>query len=215
MSKTAQIHAIPITNQKDAVVDYIDDLLVSKSTAHSQPQSEPQNTIRPDQLHVAAQTSELDTNRCVQKNVLSYVILTIGNLRLGLPKSQIKCSLVNEQLQIATPNTRSNASHAVLGRLQYQGQDIEVADVAAMVLPERQFNQLSNEPRKSNWIVLLRDANLAILSDSEPQDIQIEQEQIQWRSAAGTRLWLAGTVACVKLALLDVAELLDWVKSKR
>jgi purine-binding chemotaxis protein CheW len=61
-----------------------------------------------------------------------------------------------------------------------------------------------------HFVIRLGDTNWGVACDSVAEAIQLEPEQVKWRTERSKRAWLSGTVIDHMCALLD-AEMLSYL----
>jgi purine-binding chemotaxis protein CheW len=79
-----------------------------------------------------------------------------------------------------------------------------VVDTARMVLPERQLDAPEKRPGQ---LLILDQADWALVVDAPGIREPIDLQQVRWRSSSGRRVWLAGTLVQRRCALLDLDEI--------
>jgi purine-binding chemotaxis protein CheW len=97
-----------------------------------------------------------------------------------------------------------------MGLHPHQGVQTKIVDTALLVLPQSHRPPPAAERRFGN-IVLIDDGRWGLACREVAEMITVEPDDVRWRSRAGRRPWLAGTVKQQMCALLDVgafAELL-------
>lgn len=93
-----------------------------------------------------------------------------------------------------------------LGLVQHQQSSVKVIDTAAVVVPSDRPQSVSKDSeRQLGNIVLIDDGSWGLACDAVEEMITLEPGGVRWRSAAGKRPWLAGTVIERMCALLDVS----------
>lgn len=101
----------------------------------------------------------------------------------------------------------------VLGVLNNRGQNIQVIDIAQVVMPERRIAQnQENLGKKAKYVVLINGGNFGLAADSLSQVLRLSPDDVRWRGANGKRPWLAGTVIEQMCAILDIDRLIKALK---
>jgi len=96
-----------------------------------------------------------------------------------------------------------------LGVSPYQGVQSRVVDTARFVLPEdRQAKLGADASERAAHLVVIDEGRWALACSKIGDVIELEPGQVKWRTAAGKRLWLAGTVIERMCALLDIDVLI-------
>ena len=88
-----------------------------------------------------------------------------------------------------------------LGLMRYRQRNVRVVDTAAMVLPAG-GRERSEIPPPSR-ILVVGDGGWALACHGIGEVVRLEEHEVKWRSPAGKRPWLAGTVIGHLCALVD------------
>ena len=132
------------------------------------------------------------------------LLFEVDGLTLAVPLVKLKGVLPNEDGLTPMPGH----SPLFLGLLTYQGMQSRVVDTARFILPQDQASQLDGDSaERSAQLVMIDDGRWALACNSIGEVIELEQDDVKWRSANGKRPWLAGTVIEKMCALLDVDAL--------
>jgi purine-binding chemotaxis protein CheW len=84
----------------------------------------------------------------------------------------------------------------------------KVVDTARFVLPVERAASLAYAPGdRCRHLVMIDEGRWALACSRIGDVVDLEPTDIKWRSASGTRLWLAGTVIARMCALLDIDQL--------
>lgn len=97
-----------------------------------------------------------------------------------------------------------------LGILPTQSGNLKVLDTARWVMPERYQAELKDGLR---FVISVEGHDWGMAVHGVSKSIRLTPEQIKWRSQAGKRPWLAGTVIEHMCALLDVSALATLIVS--
>ena len=95
----------------------------------------------------------------------------------------------------------------VIGLLPNRGQNVQVVDVAKIIMPNE--NDLVVKPtiERMKFIILLDGGKFGLAADSISQVLSLEADDVRWRSTQSKRPWLAGTVIEKMCALLEMDQL--------
>lgn len=85
-------------------------------------------------------------------------------------------------------------------------QNIRVVHTSKWVMPEKQCPEV--DPL-NHYVISLGDSEWGLLSHQLSDSIRLTADQVKWRTTAGKRPWLAGTVIDHMCAILDVDRLVD------
>lgn len=86
-----------------------------------------------------------------------------------------------------------------LGLREYQGQQVQLIDVANVVIPR-------DEPAKADGfgkVILIGDGRWGLACDAIAEVVTLAATAVKWRGRSGNRPWLAGTVIERMCALID------------
>ena len=129
--------------------------------------------------------------------VLRARVLQVGGVSLAVPLERVN-RVVTESGQL---KALSGAEPLLLGVLSYPGGEARVVDTAGLILPQH------NSPRRAAdaaQFVVLDEGRLALACSRIGEVIELQDRDVRWRTAAGKRPWLAGTVLRQMCALLDI-----------
>ncbi len=157
--------------------------------------------------HVAAP----DTPSCVPASVegrLQVRVFEVAGLSLAVPVARVK-ELVTNQFRL-TP--LSDPAPLLLGVLESAAGKSRVVDTARLILPQHRSIQTGGNPdRQSGPFVVLDDGRWALACTRIGAVIELQDSDVRWRTAAGKRPWLAGTVMKQMCALLDIDALIGLI----
>ncbi len=132
------------------------------------------------------------------------LLFEVAGLTLAVPLVKLKGVVPNEHGLTEMPGH----SPLFLGVTPYQGVQSKVVDTARFVLPKDRVTGLDEDfSERSAHLVVIDEGRWALACSKIGDVIELDAEQVKWRSAAGKRLWLAGTVIDQMCALLDIDEL--------
>lgn len=92
----------------------------------------------------------------------------------------------------------------VIGLLPNRGQNVQVVDVAQIIMPNDYEAIAQPTIERMKFIILLEDGKFGLAADSISQVLSLETDDIRWRGVNSKRPWLAGTVIEKMCALLEV-----------
>ncbi len=132
------------------------------------------------------------------------LLFEVAGLTLAVPLAKLKGVVPNTQGLSEMPGH----SPLFLGVTPYQGVQSKVVDTARFVLPKDRAAPLETGiAERSAHLVVIDEGRWALACSKIGDVIELEPAQVKWRTAAGKRLWLAGTVIELMCALLDIDEL--------
>jgi purine-binding chemotaxis protein CheW len=101
-------------------------------------------------------------------------------------------------------------SERFLGLLPHHGRNVKVVDTARVVVPpERLLVSSEAHGARFSRVVVVGGGEWGLAADSVNEVVELAAEGVKWRSTAGRRPWLAGTVVSQMCALLDVDALVE------
>lgn len=94
------------------------------------------------------------------------------------------------------------------GVLVHGDDRVPVLDVARLVLQPTHAAALDADiAARCTSLILIESSRLALAIDTLGEAFDLPEADVKWRGSGGQRLWLAGTIAARRCALLDTAEL--------
>ena len=135
------------------------------------------------------------------------LLFQVGGLKLAVPLVKLHSVVPWDDQVTPMPNQPS----WMYGLLRYRERNVKVVDTATLVLPPDK-----REPdTPANHILVLGDGQWAISCSSIGQVVKLTPAEVKWRSAAGQRPWLAGTVLDHLCALLDTEAFAQMLAQNR
>lgn len=92
----------------------------------------------------------------------------------------------------------------VIGLLPNRGQNVQVVDIAEIIMPDEGMFVPQPTAERMKFIILLEDGKFGLATDSISQVLSLNSEDVCWRGEQSKRPWLAGTVVEKMCALLEV-----------
>ena len=155
-----------------------------------------------DDVAVAGPAAAADPRPAWAEETFQALLFKAGGLRLAVPLAELHG--IVEWHDDITPMP----GHAdfYLGLLQHQDKTVPVIDTARFVLPTDKVALLPpDSAERITRIVLIDDSRWGLACDEVERVVNLEPDQVRWRSAQTSRRWLAGTVVEHMCALLDSA----------
>ena len=129
------------------------------------------------------------------------LLFEVAGLTLAVPLVKLKGVVPNEEGVTPMPGH----SPLFLGVLPYQGMQTKVVDTARFVLPQERIAQLDDDcGERSAHLVVIDEGRWALACSRIGEVVDLDHRDVKWRTAAGKRAWLAGTVIDRMCALLDI-----------
>ena len=94
-------------------------------------------------------------------------------------------------------------SDAFLGLLRHLDKNVKIMDTAQVILPQVQMQQVAAVDERIQKIILMDEGRWGLACDDVGEVITLQADDVRWRSEAGRRPWLAGTISERLCALLD------------
>ncbi len=204
----------------------VDQAIVADQDIALEPAVEPVPTVAPTETTTPAE-AEVETVTTTQ-NELSQRALSPEGVELAYPQwaaSGFECLLFYVGgIKLAVPLILLGGIHRIeqeltplfgqpdwfLGlfpRKTMDGQqNIRVVHTAKWVMPEKQCAEV--DPL-NHYVISLGDSEWGLLSHQLSDSIRLMPDQVKWRTSAGKRPWLAGTVIDHMCAILDVNSLVE------
>ena len=131
-------------------------------------------------------------------------LFEVAGLTLAVPLAKL-AGVIDGQQGMAPIQ---ESSSLLIGRIDYRGAQSPVVDTARFVLPQDRAALLDdNFGDRADHLVIIDGGRWALACSHIGEVVDLEPGDVKWRSQAGKRLWLAGTLLARRCALLDVDEL--------
>ena len=99
-----------------------------------------------------------------------------------------------------------------LGVQAHREEQLNIVDTCAWVMPEKYTDKLAQSV-DYQYLVLLEGSNWGLTCESLVNAVKINKSQINWRSQAGKRPWLAGVVKEQMCGILHVQALVEMLNA--
>jgi len=180
-----------------------------------------QTTVRKEAIETAASSESADV-QIATNQALEKPLDWLANGRPAWAQNRFECLLFSVAgLKLAVPLVSLGSIHRIeseftplvgradwfIGLYRAGDRNINVVDTAKWVMP-RQYHEAVVEGY--HFVIRLGDTNWGVACDSVAEAIQLEPEQVKWRTERSKRAWLSGTVIDHMCALLD-AEMLSYL----
>lgn len=101
----------------------------------------------------------------------------------------------------------------VIGLLPNRGKNVQVVDVAQIIMPNDGDRVRTPTAERMKFIILLDDGRFGLATDSISQVLSLKADTVRWRGEHSKRPWLAGTVIEQMCALLEVDLLVEQLRA--
>lgn len=129
------------------------------------------------------------------------MVFKVGELSLAIPLTELAGVLEWRPELLDT----GLATGVCLGRYPHAGQSVSVIDTARFIFPEQQLPFLStpDSNRRLTRMILINKGKIGLVCHTVFELIDIDPQQVSWRSDKTRRQWLAGTMLAQLIAILD------------
>lgn len=211
-----------LSNQKNALLDYIGVLtaeqLIEKPVSEEQTlvdqvckescKVSPFNASIEDNNEALAQTNgntnKQNINNASNNNVnnsdrnIEVCVFLVSGLKLAISTDKIN-DIIDIPKEIKFPDRPLQQS--VFG-LDVDSSTVTVINTSILVMPKRKGN-------KPNKMIMIKGANVGFTCDDVIESLNLDKNNICWRTDSTKRKWLAGTVVTRQMALLDVDKIIE------
>jgi hypothetical protein len=149
----------------------------------------------------------VDYKKVYESDSFECQVFNIAGLHIAVPASNLRQTLSQ---QLIVENTADNSRSTICaGHIKHDEEDIEVIDIEALAMNGSAAAETMNRYKNTLLnIALIKGATTGFICNEQLDAITILKTQVHWRDADSERIWLAGTVAQMGLALLDIEGLI-------
>ena len=97
----------------------------------------------------------------------------------------------------------------VLGLLPNRGRNVQVVDIAQIIMPEDRQGSIRSAADRIKYVILVDGGRFGLAADSLSQVLTLDPAEVRWRSLRSKRPWLAGTVVEHMCAILEMDRLCE------
>lgn len=101
----------------------------------------------------------------------------------------------------------------VMGLLPNRGKNVQVVDIAEIIMPDDRRAAIPVAQERAKYLVLIDDGKFGLAADSISQVLSLDQADVRWSRKNSRRPWLAGTVVDQMCALLEMEQLCAQLQS--
>ena len=222
-----------VVDQKDALSVYFEALLSEQAEESFLPTAEPQVEIAPALVQpvIAVPTIPevvIETETVVETipepvaqsvdgspqwaaEPFQALLFKVSGLTLAVPL--VELSGVQEWQDGAVTSMLGNIEW-YLGLMEYRGRQVPVVDTAQLVLPpDRLANLITEDKDRMGHVVFIQDGTWGLACDSVEDVIDLNHDEVKWRSSRTKRRWLAGTVLEHMCAIIDPPAFADMLRT--
>jgi chemotaxis signal transduction protein len=178
------------------------------------PSTSPNNIIESNSVFIDPHDIKIDSDKKTQikpeswtKKPFECLIFCVSGLKLAVPLVSLGGIFKVEN----KPVKMVDAMPWSLGLLETEQGLLQILDTAQLIMPEKRRN-LSDEG--FSFSIRLGESSWALGCQEVNSALTVDPSQVSWRSNAGTRPWLAGTVKTQMCALIDVDGFIQWLSNK-
>jgi len=152
------------------------------------------------------QHETIDHSEAFTQQEITCRVFDIAGMNIAVPASSIR-EIIMPPVSI---NTDGDSRPSMLaGTFDHHGENIDVIDIEYLIM-----NKSSDIRQAVTGVVLLNGSSDGFIYEEPPDNQAISSQQIHWRDAKSQRLWLAGTVSQLGMALLDVDGMLRLLQAQ-
>jgi len=154
----------------------------------------------------------VDFNAPYQQREFECQVFNIAGLNIAVASDSIS-EIINRQKILQSRSEQLN-SNLFVGTVNAADKSINVIDLEYLVMNgigER--DEIGEYPHGLADIVLLKNSNAGFIGNQLVDNKTISKQHVHWRDEQSERIWLAGTVAKMGLALLDIEGLISLLNS--
>ena len=168
-------------------------------------------TETPVELEQALQVQPVDGSPAWAAEPFQALLFKVSGLTLAVPLAEL--SGVQEwQDSAVTPML--GRIEWYLGLMAYRDHQVPVVDTAQLVLPPDRLEKLVAEDKERlGHVVFIQDGKWGLACDSVEDVINLEHDEVKWRSSRSKRRWLAGTVLEHMCAIIDPPAFADMLRT--
>jgi purine-binding chemotaxis protein CheW len=203
----------PEISQQDIVVNSVADTSqqVSTSPAHTALNSIAEdNNLKTTNVAALSTIAPLSVTKDLIEQLddeFQVLFFKVAGLTLAVPLVSLG-GIVN----IERINHLMGRPHWYLGVQQHREAQLNIVDTCAWVMPDK-YDQTLAENVAYKYIVVLQDSSWGLTCESLVNTVKIHKSQVNWRSQAGKRPWLAGVVKEQMCGILNVEALIAMLDS--
>ena len=181
-----------LPDANSALIHYIDSLLIDDGECEVEKHSSSE---------YPGASIATDTASVVHSTDIRARLFKVAGIPLAIPLEEIDGILDNKE----------TASYRDIGEtsFDYRGRDIDILDLREVILPEGHPERLAYGGNDEGHIIVLSDYDVGLLCDQVGDIVDLQEQEIEWRTERRSRTWLAGMARGHEHALLDIKELVQ------
>lgn len=137
-----------------------------------------------------------------QRNLLQFISFKVGKLQLLVARDEF-CGI-----QYLSQESGFDSSHWYQRSTDDSEESIHLVDVARLVLPKSKLQPGRSELAASQ-VMLCHNGEIGLLCDEIGKMKTVDPAEIQWRTEATQRSWLAGVIPSQQCAILNIDSIMD------
>lgn len=147
------------------------------------------------------QNEIIDFNAPYKKTDFKCRIFNIAGLKIAVPEESIHETI---KQQIITINDEQKSANLFVGTIHSAGQTINVIDLEYLLMNGIGDRDAGTHQQTPADIITLKGTTAGFIGNQPVDKQTISKQHVHWRDAGSERIWLAGTVARLGLAILDI-----------
>jgi len=138
------------------------------------------------------------------------LMFSVTGLHLSVPLDKLNGVIPwNSDNIVPMPGHSEN----FLGLLRHLDQNVKVIDLARLVVPDNGGSDIVPAAQRVKHILLIDDGRWGLACDSINEILVLKAQDVRWRTHAGKRAWLAGTIIDKLCALLELDVLVKLLET--
>jgi len=138
------------------------------------------------------------------------LMFSVTGLHLSVPLDKLNGVIPwNSDNIVPMPGHSEN----FLGLLRHLDQNVKVIDLARLVVPQNGGSDILPAAERIKHILLIDNGRWGLAVDSINEIMVLEAQDVRWRTSAGKRAWLAGTIIDKLCALLELDTLVKLLET--
>lgn len=158
------------------------------------------------------QQPPVDYREAYESNSIDCQVFDIAGLKIAVPDMYIKKILMQQQLLIDKSDKSQSAIYA--GTIEHDNKIIEIIAIENLLMNGiTNSKTTSDDINKPKNIILIKGSTTGLTCNERLANQIILKENIHWRDDSSQRIWLAGTITQMGLALVDISGLIELTQS--
>ncbi len=131
----------------------------------------------------------------------------VAGLKLAVPCQRLTDVVPGDYFQLPEIDNSS----LILATTYYQASRCRLVNTARLIIPAERLSQIRPATSVDHFI-LFDEGRWALACDAISPVVEIQHNEVNWRTSAGRRPWLSGTLGADTCALLDVDQIVQQIE---